>query len=324
MTALFTPGRYAAIDCGTGSIRVLIADVSADGVLTPVDKLQLDHEIGADLTETGGIRDATAQLLVQHVQTFMELFARHLVEHVVAVATESLRGATNGAAVIAMLTAETGTPFEVLNGPDELLISVMGAQEYLGHMAEPYLFFDSGGGSTEIGVVNPQGATIQHGVSLPIGAARLAADMKKHGDITPPEAFHAMLAEVQERFAAAMADWGCDGSKIPVVAAGTPLYLMRYWKKERREDHHIFAGKSLTRAELVQMALEMCALGFDGRSNHPYIHPRGAYYLIPSVAKTLALMNLSGVDEVLLVQSGITRGLILRAAQTREGLQDAG
>ena len=244
MTALFTPGRYAAIDCGTGSIRVLIADVSTAGILTPVDKLQLEHEIGADLTETGGIRDATAQLLVQHVQTFMDLFARHQVEHVVAVATESLRWATNGAAVMAMLMAETGTPFEVLNGQDELLISLLGAQEYLGHMAEPYLFFDSGGGSTEIGVVNPQGITSQggmilHGTSLPVGAARLAADMKKYGDITPPEAFHAMLAEVQKRFAEAMSGWGCDDSKIPVIAAGTPLYLMRYWKKEQIGRAHV-------------------------------------------------------------------------------------
>ncbi len=180
--------RVAAIDCGTNSIRLLVADLTADGeaiVLTDVHREMRVVRLGEGVDATGrlssGALDRTWHALSDYTAT---LRAAGAVDIRMA-ATSATRDAANRSEFVAMVRSTLGQDPEVITGEEEAELSFRGAVGDLDPASGPFLVVDIGGGSTEmvVGSVVDGRIRIAGQLSLDIGCVRLTERIL-HGD--PP------------------------------------------------------------------------------------------------------------------------------------------
>src|SRR2546428_136935 len=164
--------RLAAIDVGSNSVHVVVADVSTDGRVEVVDRVKEMVRLGRRTFTTGRLPPAAMDLAVGAVKTFARLAHARRVVRMRAVATSAVREARNGMAFVRRLRRETGLPVKVITGAEEARLIFRAAQHALGLRGGPHLLLDVGGGSVELVLVQ-QGRPLWLR-SLPLGAARLA------------------------------------------------------------------------------------------------------------------------------------------------------
>ena len=212
--------RVAAIDCGTNSLRLLIADVDpAAGRLTELDRRMEIVRLGQGVDATGRLAPAALARTLGALEGYARQIRDAGVKAVRMVATSATRDAANAADFVRKVTEVLGTAPEVLSGPDEARLSFTGATAELagahagraGAPGAPYLVVDIGGGSTEF-VLGGGEADGLSAISVDIGCVRLT---ERHLHSDPPAA-----AEI----AAAGAD---IDAALDVVAAAVPASRAR-------------------------------------------------------------------------------------------------
>jgi exopolyphosphatase/guanosine-5'-triphosphate,3'-diphosphate pyrophosphatase len=202
--------RVAAIDCGTNSVRMLIADVDpARSLLTDHVRLMRIVRLGEGVDHTGRLAEAAIDRTIGALREYAELIAEYSPAAVRMVATSASRDAENSAEFTRQVKEVLGVEPEVVTGDEEATLSFTGAtRELAGEYEQPFLVTDIGGGSTEFVLGDsPASHTAPH-ISVNIGCVRLT-ERHLHGD--PPTA-----AEI----AAATAD---IGSALDRVAASVPV-----------------------------------------------------------------------------------------------------
>ena len=163
--------RLAAIDVGSNSVHMVVADVSADGRIEVVDRVKEMVRLGRRTFTTGSLPHHAMELAVRAVKTFIRLARARRVERIRAVATSAVREAHNGPAFVRRLRRETGLPVRVISGADEARLIFRAARHGLGLAGGPHLLVDVGGGSVELILVQ-EGRPLWMR-SLPLGTARL-------------------------------------------------------------------------------------------------------------------------------------------------------
>ena len=139
-------GPVAAIDCGTNSTRLLVADT--DG--RPLDRLMRITRLGEGVDATGRLAPPAIARTVAVLRQYRDLMDRHGVVGARATATSAARDAANRDQLFAEAEEALGVPLELLSGEDEGRLSYSGATAELDPHAGPYLVVDIGGGSTEL------------------------------------------------------------------------------------------------------------------------------------------------------------------------------
>src|SRR5947207_400643 len=193
--------RVAAIDCGTNSLRLLVADVPAAGDLVDVTRDMEIVRLGQDVDRTGRLAteaiERTRVALAGYTARLRGLGA----ERVRMVATSATRDAANADEFRAMVTATLGVPPEVVTGDEEARLSFTGAVRGLPRQVDqPYLVVDIGGGSTEFvigtdtdtGSPAGGGGTVGAAVSVDIGCVRMT---ERYLTSDPPTAAEVTAAE---------------------------------------------------------------------------------------------------------------------------------
>jgi exopolyphosphatase/guanosine-5'-triphosphate,3'-diphosphate pyrophosphatase len=200
------PRRVAAIDCGTNSIRLLVADVDpVRRTLTDVDRRLEIVRLGQGVDETGHLAPAALERTLRALGEYAGIIRASQVDAVRMVATSATRDASNAAEFTRGVLDVLGVAPEVLTGDEEARLSFAGATAEFGAMSEPpappYLVLDIGGGSTEVvlgGTPGDDDTLAGSGqvaaISLNIGCVRMT---ERHLHADPPE---------QEQIAAATAD----------------------------------------------------------------------------------------------------------------------
>lgn len=175
--------RVAAVDCGTNSIRLLVADVSGDGTLTELDRRMKIVRLGQGVDRTGELAPEALERTLAASREYAKVAAELGATRVRFVATSATRDARNRADFADGVRSALGVDPEVVSGDEEALLSFRGATS--GSASEhpgPYLVVDLGGGSTELvlGTTTPDAA-----VSLDVGSVRLT---ERHLYSDPPTA----------------------------------------------------------------------------------------------------------------------------------------
>ena len=182
--------RVAAIDCGTNSIRLLIADVD-DGHLTDVVRTMVIVRLGQGVDRTGQFAPDALDRTFAAVETYAELITQHQPERIRFVATSASRDVTNRGVFVDGIVQRLGVEPDVISGDEEAELSFLGATADLANAAHPpqapFLVVEIGGGSTEfvLGTTGPEFArstdvgcvrmTERHLVSDPPTTAEIAA-----------------------------------------------------------------------------------------------------------------------------------------------------
>jgi len=221
--------RVAAVDCGTNSLRLLIADVDADRhTLTDVERRMEIVRLGQGVDATGMLApealDRTLRVLADYAKQIDSAEARA----VRMVATSATRDAANAADFTAGVRRTLGITPEVISGDEEARLSFAGATAELGgdgdpnQPAPPYLVVDIGGGSTEF-VLGGNGlvaATDLAAISVDIGCVRLT-ERHLHSDPPAVTEVQAATADIDRALAAIAAAIPVPDARTLVGLAGS-------------------------------------------------------------------------------------------------------
>jgi exopolyphosphatase/guanosine-5'-triphosphate,3'-diphosphate pyrophosphatase len=210
--------RVAAIDCGTNSLRLLVADLDpAARTLTDVDRRMEIVRLGQGVDATGRLAPDALDRTLRVLRSFARIVETTAASAVRMVATSATRDAENAVDFVGGVRRVLGIDPEVLSGDDEALLSFTGATAELtpGRAAGPYLVADIGGGSTEFVLGEPPG--VSGALSVDIGCVRMT---ERHLRDDPPTA--AQIAAARADIDAAL---DLVAAKIPAADAGTLVGL---------------------------------------------------------------------------------------------------
>jgi exopolyphosphatase / guanosine-5'-triphosphate,3'-diphosphate pyrophosphatase len=165
--------RLAAVDVGTNSVLLLVAERGADGVLHPVREEAEITRLGRGVDRTGVLSAEGQEATLEVLGRFADLARRSGARAMVVTATSAARDARNGSEFLARARERTGATVEILAGDEEARLSYLAvAQDFAAGAGEAGLLaIDVGGGSTEF--VHGQGRTVRFRTSLDIGSVRL-------------------------------------------------------------------------------------------------------------------------------------------------------
>jgi exopolyphosphatase/guanosine-5'-triphosphate,3'-diphosphate pyrophosphatase len=179
--------RVAAIDCGTNSIRLLVADLPAeDGApLVDLSRRMEIVRLGQGVDWTGRLDSGAIERTRVALADYATEIADLDVQRVRMVATSATRDAANAADFHDMVRGTLGRPAEVVSGDEEARLSFAGAVRGLPSGTEPpYLVVDLGGGSTEFVLGT---ADVEHALSVDIGCVRMTERYLRHDPPTGTE-----------------------------------------------------------------------------------------------------------------------------------------
>ncbi|MDW5323277.1 Ppx/GppA phosphatase family protein [Plantactinospora sp. KLBMP9567] len=308
----------AAIDCGTNSIRLLVADLpdpsaGAEAELAEVVRRMEIVRLGQDLDRTGRLApealERTRQALVGYATSIESLG----VSRVRMCATSASRDASNAGEFRAMVVDTLGVEPEVVTGDEEARLSFTGAVRGLGDdVRAPYLVVDIGGGSTEFVVGGrPAGggaAAVDAAVSVDIGCVRMT-ERHLHGDPPTPEQLAAAEADITAvvdralsvvpgREAATLIGLAGSVTTVAGIALGLPEY---------RPDriHHA----RIPYADVLKVTSDLLARSSAERLTIPVMHPGRADVIGAGALVLRIVMERAGMSSVIASERDILDGI---------------
>ena len=190
----------AVVDLGTNNCRLLIARPAGVDGFKVVDSFSRIVRLGEGVAATGRLSEAAMDRTVAALKVCAQRIAKHQVRHVLAVATQAARLASNTDVLIARVRAEAGIDLTVISAQQEADLAALGCAPLIGDDYKGGLIFDIGGGSTEIIHLRrrPGAAGFETllSASLPVGVVTLAESVGAVGEA----GFAAMRAAMEQRF----------------------------------------------------------------------------------------------------------------------------
>ncbi|HUM12808.1 MAG TPA: Ppx/GppA phosphatase family protein [Myxococcaceae bacterium] len=264
--------RLAAVDVGTNSVLLLVAERGLDGVVRPVRE-------EADITRLGRGVDRTGLLSDEGMEATLEVLARYAAlaradgaRALVVIATSAARDARNGAEFLDRARERAGATVEILSGSEEARLSYLAvARDFGAEAGAPGLLaIDVGGGSTEL--VHGSGDTVLFRVSLDIGSVRLTERCVR-SDPPAPREQEAVRAAV--RAALARLPTFPRGARA-VGVAGTVTSLFAIAQAIEPYDAGRVHGGWLSMADIARVRAQLCALPLPERKLLPGMQPKRA------------------------------------------------
>ena len=210
----------AAIDCGTNSIRLLIASAGSDGRLVEQARELELVRLGEGVDATGAFRPDALERTFAACRSFAAMVEQHDCDQVRFVATSAARDVSNRNAFFTGVRQALGVDAEVIDGTEEARLSFAGAMSGVQVSDEPVLVIDCGGGSTEL--VLGRGTGIDSQVSINIGSVRLR-ERFLHDDPPTVEQIDAARKYVRETLASCPVD--VAAARTVIGGAGTVTSL---------------------------------------------------------------------------------------------------
>jgi exopolyphosphatase/guanosine-5'-triphosphate,3'-diphosphate pyrophosphatase len=191
--------RVAAIDCGTNSVRLLIADVSGDELVERERRMEVVR-LGQGVDKTGRLAPEALERTFTAMRGYAKLIEDHEAERVRVVATSATRDAANRDDFVRGVVEIFGVEPEVITGDEEARLSFTGATRDLAALRpmRPYLVVDIGGGSTEFVLGTSE---VEAARSVDIGCVRMT-ERHLFSDPPSPEQVAAAVADIDAALAA--------------------------------------------------------------------------------------------------------------------------
>ncbi|MDP2287108.1 MAG: Ppx/GppA phosphatase family protein [Actinomycetota bacterium] len=263
----------AAIDCGTNSIRLLIAEVPTEGPLIEIVREMRIVRLGEGVDSTGEFApDALARTFAA-CDEYRQLIEHHGARAVRFVATSASRDVSNRDAFIAGVRDRLGIEPEVISGTEEAELSFLGAVRGLPDLESPVLVVDIGGGSTEfvLGEYHSD-VEIRAAVSVDIGCVRM---FERHllSDPATADQIAAVQADVAAAFNEAEQTVPLNKARSVVGVAGTVTTVSAMAMGLREYDPAVIHGSVLQREQIEAVTEQFLSMHSTDRSELPFMHP---------------------------------------------------
>jgi len=301
--------RVAALDLGTNSFHLVVAEITPDGAMRTVAREKIMLRLGDEVGATGRIGADAEQRALDAVATLTEIARTQGAVSILAAATAAIREAENGAAVVAALEDVAGCPVEVISGELEARLIFRAVQESVDFDGATVLGVDIGGGSVELTVGDQQ--TLGWATSLPLGVGRLTARFV-HGDpIAKAERF-ALDRHIRSALASASSDVADMSPTLAVGTSGTLLTFARIVAAARGDDPSSFDGYRVTAGEIAGVARRLLRADVAERGRVPGLDERRVDLMPAASVLVLAILDEMHVTDVAFSTWGLREGLLLR------------
>jgi exopolyphosphatase / guanosine-5'-triphosphate,3'-diphosphate pyrophosphatase len=299
--------RVAAIDCGTNSIRLLVADLHGDRLTDVVRRMEIVR-LGQGVDRTGRLDPDAIERTRVALRAYADEIRALGAERVRMIATSASRDAANADEFHTMVVDTLGAPPEVVSGDEEARLSYTGAVRGLpADLPAPYLVVDIGGGSTEF-VTGRADGSVDRAISVDIGCVRMT-ERHLHADPPTPEQVAAAEADIAATVDRALEAVGGRDARTLVGLAGSvttvtaiTLGLTAY---DPERIHHARAAYS----DVAKVTAELLGATHDQRLAIPVMHPGRADVIGAGALILRVIMQRAGVDAVIASEHDILDGI---------------
>jgi exopolyphosphatase/guanosine-5'-triphosphate,3'-diphosphate pyrophosphatase len=305
--------RVAAFDCGTNSLRLLVADIDADAgsVEQLVRELRVVR-LGQGVDRSGRIAEASLQRVFTAVDEYMAMVREHDVTAIRFCATSAARDAENSTEFLDGIRQRTGVEAEILDGDEEARLSFAGATRSLPPLPEPLLVVDIGGGSTEL-ILGREDGSVLSAHSLDIGSVRLN-ERHLHSDPPTRDEIAAAVADIDEALDGCSVDPADAGAVIGVAGTVTTLAaaVLDLPVYDSTVIHH-----SVLRPDAVQGAVStLLSMLVEQRKALGYMHPGRADVIGAGGLILDRILRRTTVNSMLVSEHDILDGIAWSLAAT--------
>ena len=302
------PGeRLGAIDVGSNSIRLLVAEFDPQGGIKVVDEVKDQPRLAAGMAESNRLDEFAMARAIQTLGRMREVAERRGVRRILAVATSAVREAENGKAFVDRVRREVGIPLKIIDPEAEAALSWRSVAHHFPQASGRALVADIGGGSLElIGAVN---GLVELTKSLPLGAVRLTEKYLFEGRSRSKE-----VSQLRDRIRKQLKKAGRwrEWNNVPVIGSGgTFTNLARMALHRRGHPIESVHGEVVKTAEVEQLLEWLCTLSVAKRREVTGLNPQRADIILAGLAVTAELLSLVEARSIIVSAFGLREGLML-------------
>jgi exopolyphosphatase/guanosine-5'-triphosphate,3'-diphosphate pyrophosphatase len=308
--------RIAALDLGSNSFHLLVADVHPDGTFESITREKEMLRLGDEVSRHGSIPPAAAERAVASVRRLTALAEAVGATEVLAKATSAIRTAENSSDLVDRIEAETGVEVEVISGLEEARLIFAAVRASVVIDPPPALCIDIGGGSVELVIGDSAG--MRWATSVPLGVGRLTEELV-HSD--PPsksdrkrvedrvrEAFEPFVREVKER-----------DPQLCVGTSGTINDLAAMAVAHRTGELPSAANAlRVSRKDLLTLQERVLHLKTGERRRLPGLEEKRAELLPAGIVLLTTALDVFGVDTLTVSDWALREGIVLDAVRTHD------
>jgi exopolyphosphatase/guanosine-5'-triphosphate,3'-diphosphate pyrophosphatase len=327
---------YAALDLGTNSCRMLIAQ--PDGAhFRIVDSFSKTVQLGIGLEETGRLSRTSMNRTLQALRICSQKLKQNRVKKMRLVATEACRRADNGATLIRQIRRETGLKLEIIRAEEEAQLAVLSCAPLVTNDTDQLLVVDIGGGSTELVWMdlvdvlprmrsraimhmhkgfssgespNKYGAKVVDWISVPLGVATLRDLFNDVDDDAGRFALMSLMFEEKlEKFIPYERSYKIEHFQI-IGTSGTVTTVAASHLGLRRYDRNKVDGLSMSSIEIDKVIRDYLRMGPIGRQNDPRIGKDRQALIMSGAAILQALLRSWPTHKLSVADRGLREGLL--------------
>ena len=301
--------RVAAIDCGTNSIRLLIADVTETGMREVIREMEVVR-LGEDVDTAKKFKVEAIERTLTAVAKYRDEMRRRGVERVRFCATSATRDASNRELFIDGVHELLGIKPEVIPGLEEARLSFLGATSGLAPSDAPFLVVDIGGGSTEFVLGS---SDVEYAASVNIGCVRMH-ERHLHDNPVTKEALGRAILDIDKAIAQANQDVPFEHARTLIAVAGTATTVAAASLGLSQYDRDAIHLASIPSVEVHRVAQMFQGSTREAIAALGYMHP-GRVDVITAGSLVLSRVILAtGMDHFIASERDILDGIALSLA----------
>jgi len=289
--------RLAAIDVGSNTVLLLVAEHHPAGGLTIIDEAEDQPRLGAGLATTGRLSDPSMERALASLSRMRDRSLERGATQIQAVATAAIREAANGPEFVERARRQ-GIPLRIISGGEEAALAYRSAAYHFPG-TDRTLVADIGGGSLEL--IGARNEVLELVDSVPLGAVRLTERRMKSGALR--DHIRALLSSTLDQSA-----W--QGSRV-IGSGGTFANLASMAQASRAVASTTIQGEQVTTAELGDLLVRLEALSPEQRRSFPGLRPERADIIVAGLTVADELLRWVKYPTVTVNRYGLREGLLL-------------
>jgi exopolyphosphatase/guanosine-5'-triphosphate,3'-diphosphate pyrophosphatase len=311
--------RYAAVDIGSNSTRMLAAEVVPGSVPVVLASEREVTRLGQSVFHDGRISTQAMDEVTRVLARMAETYRRLDVVGVRAVATSAVRDASNQADFLARASTALGTPVEIITGREEARLIHRGVMSRWPQPGKRVLIIDIGGGSAEI--IASEDGTLIDAVSKPLGAVRVQ-EIFLHSDPPAARELHQLAEFVDEKLEASVVRMGTRWDRViatSATAAAVVCAVNRVSRSRRDQADRLRASTPQVR----KLFRKLSTLDLAGRRKIAGIGPRRAEIIVAGTGTLLRILERFNAPAAYYSAAGVRDGIIADMAARGVGEERA-
>ncbi len=300
--------RIAAIDIGTNSIHMVIAQAVRQTEFTVLDREREVVQVGRGSFEAGRLRGEAVRRTVAALRRFVQLARRHQVDRILCTTTAAVREASNGGEFLKAARAVSGISPRVIPAEEEGRLIYLATRAALQLDARPSLIVDIGGGSAQLVVADRE--RLHQVVSVPLGSLRLTETLLSHDPATVRELTR-LQRHIRKQLRAAFRILG-EVKPAQVFGSSGAIHALAevaHWNERgegiRQLNGHVFSAGSLER-----QTRRLWRMTEAQREKLPGLDARRAEIIVPGAMVLVEVLRQAKANQITLSDFGVREGLV--------------